>query len=29
VMIDDKRATVIREREEIESLFSNEHRTRD
>jgi diaminopimelate decarboxylase len=29
VMIDDKRATVIREREEIETLFSNEHRTRD
>jgi diaminopimelate decarboxylase len=29
VMIDDKRATVIREREEIEALFSNEHRTRD
>ena len=29
VMIDDKRATVIREREQIESLFSNEHRIRD
>jgi diaminopimelate decarboxylase len=29
VMIDDKRATVIRERETVESLFAIEHRIRD